>query len=303
MKGRVPQTMKPQAPKKKIIVPPLDWMTDDTEISVLLKYLNDDLKNASAKLQHTEARYLVDLYYNIQDFRKATASQWNSGTKGGEPMQLSAAIYTVMKRMEKLIAASLGIYADHQLDGRWMQSLFGTGPVLTAGFLAHIDLTKAPIASSIWRFGGLDPSKKWEKGKKRPWNPSLKQLWWRWADVQWKFHNNSKAFYGRLMAKRKDYETAKNEHLDYADQAKEALETKNITDKDLITCYESGKLPLGRIHLRAYRWTAKLFLSHYYEVGRTHRGLPVIVPWILGPGGHKDYIAPPNFPFIDTKVA
>jgi hypothetical protein len=40
-------------------------------------------------------------------------------------------------------------------------SIKGIGPVIAAGLLANIDITKAPTAGHIWRFAGLDPSSKW----------------------------------------------------------------------------------------------------------------------------------------------
>ena len=60
-----------------------------------------------------------------------------------------------------------------------MRSIVGIGPVITAGFLAHIDIAKAPTVGHVP--GGsadLDPTVKWDKGTKRPWNVVMKRLCW-----------------------------------------------------------------------------------------------------------------------------
>lgn len=55
-------------------------------------------------------------------------------------------------------------------------SIHGIGPVISAGLLAHIDIHRAVTVGHIWRFAGLDPSVKWLKKTKRPWNAGLKVL-------------------------------------------------------------------------------------------------------------------------------
>jgi hypothetical protein len=46
--------------------------------------------------------------------------------------------------------------------------------------LARIDIVKAPTAGHIWRYAGLDPTVRWNKGEKRPWNAGLKVLCCPW---------------------------------------------------------------------------------------------------------------------------
>ena len=55
-------------------------------MEALLK-LKKDIKNASINLSDEEARYLVDTYYQMQEYRKATNNQCRTleTTPAGEP--------------------------------------------------------------------------------------------------------------------------------------------------------------------------------------------------------------------------
>ena len=58
--------------------------------------------------------------------------------------------------------------------------------------------------------------------------------------------------------------------------------------------YESGRLPAGRLDLRATRWTSKLFLSHWHEVAYLdHYGTPAPQPYAMSHLGHVHYEPPP----------
>lgn len=60
-------------------------------------------------------------------------------------------------------------------------------------------------------------------------------------------------------------------------------------------------LPPAQIEARALRWTVKLFLSHFHEVGSAIMGRPLIKPWVIEHGGHVHYIAPPNWPMKESE--
>jgi hypothetical protein len=143
----------------------------------------------------------------------------------------------------------------------------------------------------------LDPTLKWDKGQKRPWNARLKRLAWIIGDSFRKQRNSPKDFYGKFYEDRKTYELAKNENGDYAAQAAESLSTRKIQDKVLKATYESGKLPPGRIELRSMRYATKLFLSHYHHVAyEDHFGTPPPKPYVIEQLGHAHIIGPPNWP-------
>ena len=78
--------------------------------------------------------------------------------------------------------------------GPWAMATIGVGPVICAGVIARIDIHRAPTVGHIWRFAGLDPTQKWEKGKKRPWNTDLKRICWLLGESFVKVINNDDAF-------------------------------------------------------------------------------------------------------------
>ena len=141
-----------------------------------IKRLNRDLKKAAKDLTATEARFLVDAYYIMQKDRIRADHQQRTLEKAGEPNQLLGWLSENTATLERNIKSALGTYSQHNPVGKWAESIIGIGPVISAGLLAHIDITKAPTVGHIWSFAGLNPTMKWEEGKKRPWNGALKRL-------------------------------------------------------------------------------------------------------------------------------
>jgi len=123
--------------------------------------LTKDLKAAAITLSPNEARYLVDIYYQIQEFRKASANQFWALEQNKEPNSVIAWLNTQVETLENQIKRALGAWTDEQKLGQWAKSITGIDRVLTAGLLAHIDIKKAPTAGHIWRFAGLDPTVDW----------------------------------------------------------------------------------------------------------------------------------------------
>lgn len=226
-----------------------------------------DLRAAAKVLTVGEARYLVDLYYQVQEFRKATGNQIRSLGKD-EPGALIQGIFGSLEKVEGRIKKGLDYYTDTQPMGQWGKEIVGIGPVIAAGLLANIDLTKCRTAGSIWRFAGLDPTQTWEKGQKRPWNASLKRLCWLIGESFVKVSGNPKSMYGHLYLQRKAIEQQKNEGFEFKDQAEAKLKKFKIgKDTDAYKAYSVGKLPAAHVHERAKRWAVKVFLCHYFEEG------------------------------------
>lgn len=274
-----------------------------------LKVLPRDLRKAAATLGPSEVRYLVDSYYQSQDFRKASANQTRALTESEEPHDTVAFFVRQFGTIEDQIKAALDDYSQADYMGKWSRQHVGIGPVIAAGLSAHIDIEKAPTVGHIWRFAGLDPTVKWGKGEKRPWNADLKVLCWKIGDSFVKFSGRDDCFYGQLYKQRKIYEIERDNkaqavpkgvnidheknanigtfvldgeaHTAYfiADHwlydgntkaAQETLQTKNIREKETRKLYESGHLPPGRLDLRARRYAVKLFLAHWHEAAYKH---------------------------------
>lgn len=258
--------------------------------------LSKDLKKAAVQLSDREARYLVDLYYQVQDYRKSSNNQIMSMSEDGEPVGLFGWVSGNLEMLEGDIRRALASYADGQKPGVWAQTVCGIGPVIAAGLLAHIDITQAPTVGHIWRFAGLDPTVKWETKTKRPWNAALKVLCWKIGESFVKVSNNAKDVYGHVYAERKAQEAERNEAGQFAEQAAAALSGKRYgADTVARKWYEQGKLPPAHIHARAKRYTVKLFLASYHEVVYyCEYGTMPPKPYILTQPGHVHWRMAPN---------
>lgn len=297
--------------------------------------LTKDIKAAAKTLTAREARYLTDLYYQFQDNRIRAAAQIRSmeSTEVKEPHLTLDWVFAQSEKLEGSIRSVLGEFAKNRVVGAWSQSILGIGPVISAGLIANISmrvwvcmapdeekqkrrkaaeqcrLTKAcsiachekPLntVGMIWRYAGLDSTVKWEKGKKRPWNASLKRLCWLIGQSFVKVSNNPKDYYGHFYRLRKEQEVRNNDAGKFAEQAARILVEKKISkETDAYKAYSVGKLPPAHIQQRAERYAVKLFLSHWHAVAfRAEFEAPPPKPYVITHLGHADHILPPNYPW------
>lgn len=286
--------------------------TTETPLTPIVK-LSRDLKNASRTLGIDEVRFLVDRYYEMQERRIASGNQVRALNETQEPNEVLTWFGAQADTLEGQVQRALAGFVESQPTGKWLTSIYGIGPVLSAGFLAHVavgEVKKRPTkkrpteeiiqvntVGKLWRFAGLDPTSKWSKGEKRPWNASLKRLAWLTGKSFEKFKNRDDCFYGKLLLQRIDYETRKNDAGEYKAEAEKALARGVKWGPETKAFYESGKLPPSHINARARRWTVKLFLSHLFEVMWYYRyGTAAPMPYVFTQLKHVDYIPVPNDP-------
>lgn len=275
-------------------------LTENEKLNLFEKLTREIKENAST-LTDNEARYLVDTYYQMQDFRISTNNQLRSAEKGDDTFvsENSALCYIAnsFETLENNIKLLLKAYAESKPIGRWLLSITGIGPVIAAGLIAHIDIKKVQTAGQIQAYAGLDPTKKWEKGQKRPWNAKLKVLCWKVGQSFVKVSNNEKDVYGKIYKERKAYEIEQNEKGAYAEQAaKKLASTKIGKDTDAYKWYSEGKLPPAHIQQRAERYATKIFISHLFTVWyEMEHGVPAPKPYAEAILNHAHIIAPPNF--------
>jgi hypothetical protein len=267
------------------------------ELEIITR-MSKDIRAAAVTLSDDEARFLVDAYYQMQDDRIRSNNQVRSLEKNGEPNQVVNWLAEQSDTLECQIKGALDRYSLGQPVGQWMRSQKGIGPVIAAGFLAHIDITKAETAGALWRYAGLDPTVEWSTGEKRPWNASLKTLCWKLGESFVKVSGMDDAFYGKLYAERKLLETQKNEAGEFAEQAKAKLEKFKIgKSTDAYKAYSIGKLPPAHIHARAKRYAVKIFISHLFDVWyREEHGKEPPKPFALAHLDHVHMIKVPNQP-------
>jgi hypothetical protein len=274
-----------------------------------IKKLTKDLKNASITLSVKEVRYLVNSYYQIQEYRKAASNQVLALDKDAHPHEVISWLNENMNSLENQIKRALDAWSTGQELGVWCKSIVGIGPVIASGLMAHIDIEKAPTAGHIWSFAGMyGPAIhfegeipgtviEWKKGEKRPWNADLKTLCWKIGESFVKVCNNEKDIYGKIYLERKELEIHRNDKLMFANQAKAKLEKFKIgKDTDAYKAYIIGKLPPAHIQSRSKRKAVMMFLSHFHHVYfcMYYKKLPP-KPFIIEHGGHAHVIDPPNF--------
>ena len=242
-------------------------LSEESAIRVPVRKLDRDMGQAANTLTATEARYLVDSYYGMQEGRIRANNQIRALTASGEPHESIAWLSTESRVLEESVKRALDAYSASHPVGKRMRTVVGVGPVIAAGLLAHIDITRAPTAGAIWRYAGLDPTSEWKKGQKRPHNASLKTLCWKLGESFVKVCNHKDAVYGKIYQERKEAEIVQNEAGAFADQAAAKLEKFNIgKTTDAYKAYSVGKLPPAHIHARAKRVAVKMFLSHLHQV-------------------------------------
>jgi len=265
----------------------------------MLERLNKDLKTAATALTQNEVRLFIDLYYQVQDFRIACANIVRS--QPGEPSALSQYIFNNFKVFEKDIAAAMGAFAAHYKVGQWLQSIYGIGPIISAGLLAHLDVRKAKTPGNFLSFAGMiEPTRQpWEKKQKRPWNAKLKTLVTvRMGETFVKFSGKDECVYGKLYVKRKQLLIRQNAAGKFSDHALER--SKDVKQNTIAYQWYSGQypakvmsksffllslaqreqmmkrcrhdvtglpmLPPAHIHARARRYVAQMVLSHLHLV-------------------------------------
>lgn len=305
---------------------------DLNEESTPVERLTRDLKNAARTLSDDEARFLVDAYYIMQDDRKRSNNQVRALDASSEPNEVLVWFAKQNGILESQIRRALDAYTESHEMGSWMRTVVGIGPIISAGLLAHIDMSpwrcnltrqfvpsfdghaapsplydpkavscteKEPhgplchrerleTVGQLWRFAGLDPSSKWEKGQRRPWNASLKVVCWKAGQSFMKFSGRDDCLYGKLYVARKGYEIARNEAQGNAQIATAILASRNIgKSTEAYKALIVGRLPPGQIDARARRYAVKQFLSdlHREWYHRHFGGLPPL-PYPIQILGH-----------------
>lgn len=262
--------------------------------------LGRDLAKAAETLSDTEARFLVDAYYMMQQGRIRAAHRTRTLTESNEPHEIIGWLLVQNETLENQIKRALHVYAKAHQIGRWMLSIVGIGPVISAGLMAHIDIRRAKTCGDIWNFAGLNPGVAWGKGERRPWNAQLKSLCaFKLGESFVKVSNHKDALYGHIYRTRKDEYVAANERGEYADQAAEILKGKKFgKTTEAYKAYIEGRLPKAHVHARARRVAVKLFLSHLFARWfELEYGTAAPRPYAIAILNHGHYIEPP--PMVD----
>lgn len=265
--------------------------------------LNKDLVSTIKNLTKDEVRYIVDYYYMIQENRKRSGNQIAAFSKTHEPHDLFHYLNDQSVVLENQIKRAMNYWTESYPIAKILKDkVYGIGPVITAGLVAHIDIHKARTAGAIWRYAGLDPTSKWDKGQKRPWNASLKTLCWKIGQSFMKFSGKDECFYGKLYKTQKEFYVNKNANGEFADLAKSVLDAKTFKNREVGDKYRRGVLPDGHVDAMARRWAVKLFLSNLHELWCKVEGIDCPQPYVMAHMGHTHHIIQPGLLDIDEYL-
>jgi hypothetical protein len=209
------------------------------------------------------------------DIKKATNPSKIWRFAGYDPSQICVkkekALEWIGKR--KVTEALVREAADH--FGRAYHSLLRLATTTNKG--ESKKLTKDTLAAALAR---------------QPYNADLKKLCWK-IGTSFKMQAfRPQCTYGHLYKERKAWEVAMNDRGEFAKLAAATLQAKNIKDPDTLATYKAGKLPDGRLDLRAMRWAVKHFMVHWWqEYYRLHyKAEPPVSPYAIAHMDHADLI-------------
>lgn len=157
---------------------------------------------------------------------------------------------------------------------RWIENIRGISTILGANLIKNFGYCERfEYISSLWKYCGLHvvdgKAPKRTKGVKIDYNPAMRTLCWKIGDSFIKM---------RTIPYRGIYD---------GEKARQLKLMENGTDN----------APKSKLHadLRSRRKMVKIFLSHYWQVGRTLKGLQLTRPYSEEKMGHRHMIPPPAF--------
>lgn len=136
--------------------------SEDVEVTISgLAKISKEIKESVATVSGDQVRFLVDAYYQTQDFRKAVDNQARAVKMGvdGEGTDKPLSIVWLgenIKAQEVEIKKMLDIYTSNNPVGRWAKSITGIGPVIAAGLIAGFDIKKCCYATQFLSYAGLN---------------------------------------------------------------------------------------------------------------------------------------------------
>ena len=251
---------------------------------------------SAALLTNAEARFLVANYYQSQEMRKRSDLQIRHlGPERAEGNVIPEVLMLTAEQFmhaEETMAKALRRFAENRAVGQWCMLNPGVGPIITAGLLAHLDITKAATAGAFWKFTGLDPTIEWNKGEKRPYSADAKQLVYHLGECFKRVSGRyPSSLYVRLYKERKQFIVARNEKGFYAERAKTFI----TNSADVKKVLKKGMLPTGHLDRQACNFAAKIFLAHLHGVMFwDHYNSPPPRPFMIAHRGHTHEIKIPH---------
>lgn len=220
------------------------------------------VKEKVVKLPPNKTTCLIESYYQVQEHRIAMGNQifaLEAAKRDVEPLD---EYHVDLEVLENKIAKHLAQTVKDHVMWPWLKSVKGIGPVFASVLTTSIDIRKADHASSVWKYAGLAPGQKKEKGKKIDFNPFLKVTCWK---IGMSFIKTKGEYRGIYDTSKEFYQRKFPKEVDSGRKSKEGKPIMMYTK--------------GHIDAMARRRTVKLFLSHFWAEWRAKEGLTVSVPF------------------------
>jgi hypothetical protein len=123
--------------------------------------LDKDLKEAAQTMTRADARTLINIFYDIQHVRIRLSNQVDAAIDNGRPCDLLKWALKNEEVYERNCLNSLQIWTrKHPITKRWVEQLYGVGPITCAGMIAYLDEKPPPTVGHWWSFAGMQPNTK-----------------------------------------------------------------------------------------------------------------------------------------------
>lgn len=216
-------------------------------------------------------RWLADSYMQVQRTRIGMENRlraYAQGSDDGNVLQHSTTleVLTDLEAAEKKLAKLMNVAVKDHPAWPWLSQVKGVSGVLGCKLLGLLDVTRAPHASSFWKFCGLavvDGGRdRLQKGEKAPYSKRAKTVMYLIAS----------SFLRSNSPYRRVYDDAR-------------------------VYYEANRPDWTKAHQHqaALRKMEKLFLAHLWAVWREAEGLPVSQPYAAEKQGHAHVYTPDEF--------
>ena len=224
-----------------------------------------------------ELRALVEMYYDIQKFRKAGQQRDNPLMKA-ERLEMAVAM---LKDLEGFLVKEMATVLPEHPVSDWLLGVRGIGPTMAAALLASGLDPAIDKPSAWWRFAGVGvvdgKNQRLRRGQKRSYNGFLRRTLYVLMGQFLKAHTTDKpSFYADLY-----YRFKEESERDRPEANRMACPGTKAGSKK-VACEGAGCSRCGGTgivatklhhHARAVMLTQRVFLTHLQEVWRRAVGL------------------------------
>lgn len=205
---------------------------------------------------------------------------------------------TIINDYNKLIKIELDT-GNYPLWDKFLKDIEGISYNTAAFLISHIDISKSPNVSSLWRYSGLDPGRMHRKKKMKEkevreyGNPTLKsEILGVIADS---FIIQRTPIYRQEYDNRRKLEISLEQT--YGCEVKVPKTNPVKTTISVKTRYEVDDKGITKeinahADKRAKRYMMKIFMQHYWVKDRELHNLPISQPYVQAKLGHTHIIKP-----------